>query len=69
MTSGGRRAAIVSMSGSLFSSNVAFTARHIPGKANNVADALSRFQMGRFRESAPDAELSGTTVPGFLWDL
>ena len=50
-------------------SNLAFSAQHISGKANTVADALSRFQMRRFREAAPDADLTGTPVPSFLWDL
>jgi len=49
--------------------NLAFCARHIPGKNNKVADALSRFQMERFREEAPGAELRETRIPQFLWDL
>jgi hypothetical protein len=28
---------------------------HLPGKYNNIADALSRYQMRRFRELAPQA--------------
>lgn len=50
-------------------SNVAFKAHHIPGKDNTIADALSRFQMPRFREAAPHAEPCATTVPAFLWTL
>ena len=50
-------------------SNISFTAKHIPGKVNPIADALSRFQMARFRAAAPDADLIGTPVPRFLWDL
>lgn len=49
--------------------NIIFTARHIPGKDNNIADALSRLQMQRFRELAPEAEASGEKVPDFLWSL
>ena len=49
--------------------NVTFYANHIPGKENNIADALSRFQMRRFRELAPQAAPEGTPVPEFLWDL
>jgi len=49
--------------------NITFCARHIAGKNNNVADALSRFQMGRFREAAPTADVEPTTVPTFLWNL
>ena len=30
---------------------------HIPGKQNNIADAISRFQMRKFRQLAPHADL------------
>ena len=49
--------------------NLGFCAKHIPGKENVIADALSRFQMVRFREVAPNAEVKGTPVPKFLWNL
>jgi hypothetical protein len=49
--------------------NLTFYARHIPGKLNNIADALSRFQMERFRQLAPAAMERGIPVPGFLWRL
>ncbi|XP_072051535.1 uncharacterized protein [Amphiura filiformis] len=49
--------------------NLAFCARHIPGKVNDIADALSRFQMNRFRAVAPQAEPAATPVPEFLWTL
>ena len=49
--------------------NIAFCARHIEGKLNNIADALSRFQMERFRSLAPAAEPEGIVVPEFLWRL
>jgi len=49
--------------------NLAFTARHIPGKHNIIADALSRFQMDRFRKAAPAAQSQATEVPHFVWDL
>ena len=49
--------------------NLAFCARHIEGKLNDIADALSRFQMERFRGLAPAAEPEGTAVPEFLWRL
>lgn len=35
--------------------NFTFKAKHIPGKLNIIADSLSRFQMKRFREAAPEA--------------
>jgi len=49
--------------------NIAFYAKHIPGSQNDIADALSRFQMGRFREVAPTADAEATPVPMFLWKL
>lgn len=49
--------------------NILFAARHIAGKDNDIADALSRFQVHRFRELAPGAEERGLEVPAFLWRL
>ena len=49
--------------------NITFSARHIPGKDNNIADALSRFQVHRFRHLAPEADQAGAVVPDFLWRL
>ncbi|OWA54933.1 hypothetical protein BV898_19320 [Hypsibius exemplaris] len=48
-----------------------FTIRivHIPGALNTIADALSRFQLDRFRLSAPFADLQPTPVPPFFDDL
>ena len=31
---------------------------HIPGKHNDIADAISRFQFLRFRHLAPEADTS-----------
>ena len=42
--------------------NVAIKAKHIPGVQNNIADALSRSQMARFRHLAPSAAQSGLKV-------
>ncbi len=49
--------------------NIAFTARHIAGKHNSIADALSRFQEDRFRKTAPLADPHETEIPDFLWHL
>ena len=49
--------------------NVTFTARHIPGLENNIADSLSRFQVNRFLELAPEADAVGTAVPEFIWKI
>ena len=49
--------------------NVSFKASHISGKSNHIADALSRFQMQRFRKMAPTASQAGFPVPNFLWEI
>ncbi|KAK3099253.1 hypothetical protein FSP39_001635 [Pinctada imbricata] len=40
--------------------NFIIHAKHIPGVRNDIADALSRFQMDRFRRLAPQAEKDPT---------
>jgi len=42
--------------------NFTFTATHIPGLDNSIADSLSRFQMDRFRTLAPTASLPQPTT-------
>ena len=37
--------------------------KHICGSFNPVADAISRFQVSRFRELAPEADQLATPVP------
>ncbi len=43
--------------------NILIKAVHVPGKLNVIADALSRFQMRRFREAAPQADPVMTPLP------
>ena len=43
--------------------NVFITASHIPGTINSTADALSRFQMERFKILAPHARSWATPIP------
>ena len=43
--------------------NFSFTARHIPGLDNSIADSLSRFQMDRFRHLVPNASPSPCVIP------
>ena len=45
------------------SGNFSITAKHIPGINNDVADALSRFQIDRFRQLAPGAALNPCQCP------
>ena len=41
----------------------AFTACHIPGKSNAIADAISRFQFQHFHDLSPYASPVATPVP------
>ena len=43
--------------------NFTFTATHIPGLDNSIADSLSRFQMDRFRSLAPSASPTASAIP------
>ena len=45
--------------------NISFKAVHVPGRFNDIADALSRFQMDRFRRAAPQAAPAMTPLPPF----
>ena len=53
--------------------NILFRARHIPGLQNSQADYISRFQVERFKEIAPEADELPTPVPANLlpesWSL
>ena len=42
------------------------SASHVPGRLNGIADALSRFQLQRFRTLAPSASPEPTPVPAQL---
>ena len=43
--------------------NFAVYSEFLPGYKNSIADSLSRFQMERFRQLAPSAEIRPTQVP------
>ena len=45
------------------SCNIILSAEHIAGAKNSIADALSRFQMERFRILAPHAVSNATSIP------
>jgi hypothetical protein len=49
--------------------NFYFRAVHIPGKINEIADSLSRFQMDRFHRLAPQASSTPETIPVHLCNL
>lgn len=46
--------------------NVLFRAKHIPGIKNEVADALSRLQLQRFRALCPHADIHPAEIPQAL---
>ena len=43
--------------------------KYISTHFNAIADALSRFQMTRFRRLAPEADQQPTQLPADLWEL
>ena len=47
--------------------NILFKAKHVCGTDNNIADALSRFQMERFRALAPLADAGMSPLPELPW--
>ena len=53
--------------------NIFFTARHLPGKLNERADLISRFQIERFKAISPGMDEFPTAVPENLqprnWSL
>jgi len=49
--------------------NFFIRARHVPGVSNEIADALSRFQVSRFRAAAPSAEPTPYSIPPSLMTL
>ena len=49
--------------------NFTVTMRHLPGKTNEIADALSRKQYDRFFSLAPQAQEKPTPTPGSLREL
>ena len=49
--------------------NFTINIKHIPGTDNSIADALSRLQMDRFRQLAPTASPTETTIPLQAWNV
>lgn len=49
--------------------NIIVRASHLPGSKNVICDALSRLQLDRFKEMAPDADPEPTQVPTHLWNI
>ena len=49
--------------------NILVHARHIPGLDNSIADALSRQQMDRFRQLAPEARELPEVLPPEVWRI
>ena len=51
------------------SNNFLISFKHVLGTYNPIADALSRFQVMRFRHLMPDAEEQPTAIPETVWEL
>lgn len=49
--------------------NCLIKASHIPGAKNDICDALSRFQLRKFRTLAPNSDSNQTPVPHRLWNI
>ena len=49
--------------------NFFFRAVNVPGKNNNIADSLSRFQMERFRQLAPQCNVTPDPIPACMCSL
>ena len=49
--------------------NFYFRAAHVPWKNNNIADSLSRFQMERFHQLAPQSNASPDPIPAHVYSL
>ena len=49
--------------------NISLRAEHIPGLCNDIADALSRLQVERFRHLHPTASDAPTPVPPTVWNF
>ena len=43
--------------------------KHLPGVTNQIADSLSRQQVHRFRQLAPEANPEATNIPAWLINL
>ena len=48
--------------------NIVIKAEHIPGKFN-ITDSLSRLQIDKFRQLAPQAEKEPEVIPSQVWDI
>ena len=49
--------------------NIVFRAEHVPGSKNLITDSLSRLQMEKFRQLAPNADKHPQIVPDQLWSI
>ena len=49
--------------------NIVIKAEHMPGFCNSITDALSRFQMAKFRLLAPNADPEPCTMETRLWRI
>ena len=43
--------------------------KHIPGHSNYLAGLLSRLQVHKFQQAAPDMDYSPMAIPPLVWDI
>ena len=49
--------------------NINIILKHVPGKSNDLADSLSRFQVHKFRLRHPEANNHPDVVPEEVWNV
>lgn len=49
--------------------NIFIKACHVPGTRNKLCDALSLFQIRKFKQLAPQADSDPHLIPDFLWEI
>lgn len=49
--------------------NIFIKACHVPGTRNKLCDALSGFQIRKFKQLAPQADSDPHLIPDFLWEI
>ena len=49
--------------------NLNILMQHVPGVSNSSADALSRLQVGRFRQLVPHADSQPSPLPPEIWSI
>jgi hypothetical protein len=64
-----RMAIVRKITMSCLKNNILIKASHVPGVKNVTCDALSRFQLQKFKVLAPHADQEPQQVPPSLWQI